>query len=313
MIKTILFTLSIFTYQIAFSQTKEICITLDDLPVVSYDFKDIEFQRDLVDKLIKTFDEYKIPAIGFVNEQKLYVKGELNDEKVGLLRSWLDAGYELGNHTFAHKDYHKVSQDEFFEDVLKGEQVCNELVGEYDQDYIYFRHPYLHVGLDKEKHDVLKVFLSEHSYIEAPVSIDNDDYIFAYAYSKAMVKKDQELMDRIGKDYVDYMEKKLLFFEDQSEKLLERNVKHILLLHANAINADYLDELADRYQSHGYSFISMGEALEEEAYQKEITKYNDWGISWIDRWALSEGKKGEFFKGDPETPEYVKAFLNNRY
>ena len=307
--KTLLLNILLLFSYMSFGQTKEICITLDDLPVVSYDFKDIEFQRDLVDKLIKTFDEYKIPAIGFVNERKLYVNGELNHEKVGLLRSWLAAGYELGNHTFAHKDYHKVSQGVFFEDVLKGEEVCKELVKEYDKDYIYFRHPFLHVGRDKNKHDELTAFLNDHNYIEAPVSIDNDDYIFAYAYSKAMRKKDHDLMQQIGKDYVDYMEEKLLYFESQADKLLGRNVKHILLLHANAINADYLDELAERYESHGYSFISMARALEDPAYQREITKYNDWGISWIDRWALSQGKKGDFFQGDPATPDYVKAFL----
>lgn len=293
----------------AFSQSKEICITLDDLPTVSYDFKDIEFQQEIISKLIKTFDDYKIPAIGFVNESKLYKNGKVSDEKVRLLKSWLEAGYELGNHTYAHKDYHKVSFEVFSEDVLKGEIVCKDLVEEYDQQYIYFRHPFLHVGLDKEKHDELRTFLFSHDYLEAPVSIDNDDYIFAYAYSKALKKGDKELMDKIGIDYVNYMEDKLVFFEGQSEKLIGRNVKHILLLHANLINADYLDELAERYQSHGYSFISMEEALTDEAYQKEITKYNDWGISWIDRWALSEGKKGDFFKGDPVTPEYVKAFL----
>lgn len=308
--KTILLHLLILFSFFSYSQTKEICITLDDLPAISYDFKDIDFQKGLVNKLITTFNEYQIPAIGFVNESKLYTNRKLNDGKVALLRIWLAAGYELGNHTYAHKDYHKVPLDEFTEDVLKGEKICKELVKEYSEQYIYFRHPFLHVGLDKEKHDDLKAFLSEHDYIEAPVSIDNDDYIFAYAYSKAMLKKDVELMKQIGNDYVDYMEKKLLYFEGQSEKLLGRNVKHILLLHANAINADYLDELADRYQSHGYSFISMKEALRDRAYQREITKYNDWGISWIDRWALSEGKKGDFFKGDPETPGYVKAFLN---
>ena len=84
-------------------------------------------------------------------------------------------------------------------------------------------------------------------------------------------------------------------------------------MHANAINSDYLDELAERYQSHGYNFISMEEALNDKAYGTEITKYNDWGISWIDRWSLSAGKKGDFFKGDPVTPEYIKAFLDRWY
>ena len=82
------------------------------------------------------------------------------------------------------------------------------------------------------------------------------------------------------------MKEKLLFFEGQSEKLLGRNIKHILLLHANAINADYLVERAERYESHGYYFVSMKDALADEAYQTEITKYN-WGTSWLDRWALS--------------------------
>jgi peptidoglycan/xylan/chitin deacetylase (PgdA/CDA1 family) len=298
--------------QVLFAQEKEICITLDDLPTVSYDFKEIEFQQTIIKKLIATFDAYQIPAIGFVNEGKLYKNGALDPAKVDLLKTWLGAGYELGNHTYAHKDYHKVTFDKFSQDIIDGEKVCKDLVKAYGQEYIYFRHPFLHVGLDKAKHDSLKIFLWDHGYKEAPVSIDNDDYIFAYAYSKAMKNEDMELMQKIGKDYIDYMEQKLIFFENQSEKLLGRNVKQILLLHANAINADYLDELADRYQKHGYSFISMSEALQDPAYQREITKYNNWGISWIDRWALSEGKTGDFFQGDPVTPDYVKAFLEQR-
>lgn len=190
--------------------------------------------------------------------------------------------------------------------------MCRELTKTYGTEYKYFRHPFLHIGLSEEKHDSLNIFLDNHGYEEAPVSIDNDDYIFAFAYSKAMYNKDSTLMDRIGRDYLDYMEEKLLYFENQSKKLLGRNVKHILLLHANAINADYLDDLAERYRKLGYSFISMEKALSDPAYQQEITRYGKWGISWIDRWALSAGKQGEFFKGDPETPAYVKAFLENR-
>ena len=280
--KSIPLFLLLLVYQNSNAQVKEICITLDDLPVVSYDYKGIEFQRSVIDKLVSTFNEYNIPAIGFVNENKLYAHGVVDAEKVTLLKSWLDAGYELGNHTFSHKDYHKVPFDEFARDVLDGEKICKPLLISYNQEYNYFRHPYLHIGLNKSKHDSLVNFLTKHGYTEAPVSIDNDDYIFAYAYNKAMLAGDEVLMVKIGTDYVNYMEEKLLFFQGQSEKLLGRNVKHILLLHANAINADYLDELAERYQSHGYAFISMKKALEDEAYKTEISKYNDWGISWID-------------------------------
>ncbi len=194
--KIIILVFLVFTNQLTFSQTKEICITLDDLPVVSYDFKEIEFQQSVVKKLIETFDAYQIPAIGFVNESKLYVDGKLNDEKVGLLKTWLEAGYELGNHTYSHKDHHKVSYDDFTIDILDGEKVCKQLTKEFDQGYNYFRHPFLHIGLEKAKHDSLRSFLNAHNYIEAPVSIDNDDYIFAYAYSKAWLGKDDNLIKK---------------------------------------------------------------------------------------------------------------------
>lgn len=170
----------------------------------------------------------------------------------------------------------------------------------------YFRHPYLHLGPTKERADSLSKFLSEHNYITAPVSIDNDDYLFALAYHRLLAKKDLQKADQLGEDYLKYMEEKLLFYEKQSEKLFERNISQILLLHANKLNADYLGKLTDVYLKHGYEFVSLEKALEDPAYQTPITKYGRYGISWLDRWALSAGKTGDFFKGDPESPEYVK-------
>lgn len=81
--KNLLLVLACFIYLSSFSQTKEICISLDDLPMVSYDFKSIEFQRTALQKLLHIFGTYHIPAIGFVNENKLYLDGDLNPEKVG--------------------------------------------------------------------------------------------------------------------------------------------------------------------------------------------------------------------------------------
>jgi hypothetical protein len=77
-------------------------------------------------------------------------------------------------------------------------------------------------------------------------------------------------------------------------------------MHSSLINADYLDSLIAMYKSNNYTFVSLGEALKDLAYQTEITVFGNWGISWIDRWALSTGKKGDFFKEDPITPDYIK-------
>jgi peptidoglycan/xylan/chitin deacetylase (PgdA/CDA1 family) len=295
---------------VSYAQDKNMCITVDDLPVVSYGIEDPEFHLQVTQNLIRTFDKYNIPAIGYVNELKLYDGGRLDSNQVQLLELWLKNGYELGNHTFSHKNYHRVPFAEFTTDVTRGEKVSRELSEKYGLPYQYFRHPYLRLGLSEAHADSLRMFLSEQGYTEAPVTIDNEGYIFAKAYHNAFQQDDQQLMQKIGEAYLKYMTDKMLFYEESSKKLFERNISQTLLIHASLLNAHYLDELAQIYIEHGYRFISQTDALKDPAYDSPFTRYGDWGISWIDRWALTRGVGREFFEGDPVTPEFVHK-LNN--
>ena len=287
-----------------FAQPREVCFTIDDLPTVSYSIQRADYQLALTEDLLTTFDQYRIPAIGFVNEGKLYRDGVLDSNQVNLLERWLQRGYELGNHTFSHINYHITPIGRYAENIIQGEQITGPLMRQYEQTLIYFRHPYLRIGLTKAHHDSLRHFLAQRQYQEAPVTIDNDDYLFAKAYHNALVAEDSALMQQIGDEYVRYMEDKLIHFEQAAEILEERPIKQILLLHANKLNADYLDELAKMYQRRQYTFISLKEALTDPVYQQEITAYGDWGISWLDRWALSRGVT-DFFKSDPPTPTHI--------
>ena len=94
-------------------------------------------------------------------------------------------------------------------------------------------------------------------------------------------------------------------YENVSVALFDRNMNHTLLLHANLLNADYLDEMVEIFQKHNYHFVSQTDVLEDKAYQTEITKYGPWGISWLDRWALSLGK-AYVIKNDPQVPDFIK-------
>ena len=64
--------LTLFLNITLFSQQKQICFTMDDLPVITYGINDTAYQNMIVDNFISSFVEYNIPAIGFVNETKLY-------------------------------------------------------------------------------------------------------------------------------------------------------------------------------------------------------------------------------------------------
>lgn len=304
-VRNILALFFVLPAMIAFAQKKQVCFTYDDLPVVSYGMNDSSFQKALTAKLIGSLKSNNIPAIGFVNETKLYDASGKIHFQVEMLRSWVDNGLTLGNHTFSHPDYNNLSFSDFTRDILRGEKVTRLILESTGSTIKYFRHPFLHTGHSKAKADSLDRFLQEHGYTTAPVTIDNEDYLFALAYKRAKVSGDPELMKRIGTDYVDYMEKKLKYFEKQAHALFGRDIKHILLLHASLLNADYTDSLAAMYRKNNYDFITIEKALEDSAYETDVTVFGKWGISWIDRWALSQGKKGDFFRDEPATPEYI--------
>jgi peptidoglycan/xylan/chitin deacetylase (PgdA/CDA1 family) len=303
--RTPLLLLLLFSGLLAVGQSRQVCFSFDDLPVVNYGVTDSNFHRHLNDRLVASLRENHIPAIGFVNEGKMYEKGKASQFQVGLLRSWLDNGLELGNHTFSHPDYNTVSFRDFTNNLLKGETLTRKLLQEKGKTLKYFRHPFLHVGPTKAKADSLATFLQQHHYSVAPVTIDNEDYLFALAYQRSFLKKDSLLMKRIGSDFLVYMEAKMKYYEKQSVALFGREIPQVLLLHASLLNSDYVGALAAIFRKNGYNFVNMDKALEDDAYHTETTVYGKWGISWIDKWALSQGKKGEFFKEEPVTPDYI--------
>lgn len=284
----------------------KVCFTYDDLPVVSYGINDTLFQEKLLTKLALSLRQNNIPAIGFVNEKKVWTDKDINKFQVKLLNLWMANGLELGNHTYSHPDYNNVSFAEFREDIVKGESTIKKVTAEHGKTLKYFRHPFLHVGNTKEKADSLAEFLSSYGYTTAPVTIDNDDYLFAVCYTRAYGKNDSTLMKQIKNDFVNYIENKVHYYKKQSNALFGRNINQILLLHASQLNSDCVSELAGIFKKNNYSFVSIEESLKDEAYNAPVTIFGKWGISWIDRWALSMGKKGDFFKDEPQTPEYIK-------
>lgn len=295
------------------AQSYKICFTIDDLPLTRLSKYSASESKSITNGILSTLKVYHIPAIGFVNENKLMVNGILDAKRKELLNQWLESGMELGNHTYSHPDYNHVSFEVFKEEIIKGQVVTNELCANYDRPVRYFRHPYLHRGNSKEKVDVLAAHLKSIGLKEAPVTIDNSEWIFAAAYDSAKLSGNLSLQAAIGKEYIDYMEAKLHYFEKQSQELFGRNIDHILLIHANALNGDYLDELAAMLMRNKYSFVSLDEILKDPAYQSEDTYYKSNGISWLHRWAITRGYQKDFFAGEPVTPDFIKKLAKVEY
>lgn len=301
---TLLFVASALTVYVAAQAPRRfLAITIDDLPVVSTR-KDLKNRQEITKKILGHIKKAKVPAIGFVNEGKLYTEGKLDEAQVDLLRQWADAGLELGNHSYSHRSLNAIDLAVYEKDILDGETVTKGLMKGKGKTLRYFRHPYLQTGLSLEVKKNFDAFLREHSYTIAPVTIDNGDWIFASAYDKAFDAGDKRLMRRVGAAYVPYLESKMDYWERQSVKLFGREVRQTLLIHANFINSDYLDDIVRMLRKRGYDIVTLENALRDEAYTLPDTFVGRAGISWLHRWALAKGKEN-VLKDEPMVPEFV--------
>lgn len=286
---------------------RSMAVTIDDLPLNSLN-REISYQTEITQKILSALSAHKVPAVGFVNENKLYDNGKPVPARVNLLRMWLDADMTLGNHTYSHPDFHSTDFTQFRRDIETGEDITRKLLSEKNEKLRYFRHPFLHVGNTSEKKRELENYLKDRNYVTAPVTIDNSEWIFARAYEKALLDNDTSMMSKVGKAYIDYMEAKAGYYEEQSRRFFNREIGQILLIHANALNGDYLDELILMLKQRSYRFKSLADILEDPAYQSPDSYTGEGGISWIHRWAITKGKTGSFFAGEPPTPEFVMNY-----
>ncbi len=285
---------------------RTMAITFDDLPAQRSQSLPLERTIRIQHELVEVFSREKIPGIGFVNEVKLVDEGEINPKRVELLELWLDAGLELGNHSYSHPSLHRTPLDEFQQDVLRGEEVTRRLIEQRDGELQWFRHPYLHTGRDLETKHGLEEFLMEHGYRVAPVTVDNSEWIFARAYDRAIEREDKALQERIGKTYVDYMEEMVAYYEEQSTRLFQREIPQILLVHANDLNADYFAPLLRRLEARGYRWIDLATAMKDPAYESPDIYVGPGGITWLHRWAITREEDPSIFRGEPSTPEWIQ-------
>src|SRR3989442_10727254 len=126
---------------------RKIAITIDDLPAGAANSMSAAAITEMTAKLLATLQQQQIPVVGFVNEGKLYKLGEV-DERIKALNMWLDAGFDLGNHTYGHISLNRAGFKDFEESVVRGETVTKLLLAQRKKTLRYFRYPYLDTGRD---------------------------------------------------------------------------------------------------------------------------------------------------------------------
>src|ERR1700758_4358644 len=168
---------------------RAVAFTIDDLPAGAANSMSAPEILEMTTKLLGTLRDQKVPAVGFVNEQKLYKLGEV-DERIKALNLWLDGGFELGNHTFAHTSLNRVTLQAWEEEVMRGETVTRLLLTQHKMKMRYLRHPYLDAGRDLQTRRDAEAFLSARGYQVAPITMDAWDWMYAGVYDDARRRAD---------------------------------------------------------------------------------------------------------------------------
>lgn len=283
-------------------QQREVAFTIDDLPVVSNTARSDSELLSITNRLVTKIVDLEIPAFGFV------IAGNVQRQGAHHLDVWLDAGLQLGNHTYTHPDANRVGADTFTSDIMQADEFIRPILEQRNQRLEYFRFPMLRRGNNVELKTAISRFIEDNNYRSAPVSIDNQDWVFNRAYDRAFAAGDTELMEKIGVAYIDYLDTIFEFFEKKSVEVLSYEPKQILLLHANALNTEYLDEMATMLKDRGYEFISLQDALTDPIYDYEETYLGTRGLSWIHRVADSKGIPIEM---EPSESSWIEDLESN--
>jgi peptidoglycan-N-acetylglucosamine deacetylase len=285
---------------------RRIAITIDDLPAASANSMNAATITAMTKQLLATLREQKIPVVGFVNERKLYFHWDEVNERVAALNMWLDAGFELGNHTYGHTSLNNAGLKEFEDSVIQGENVTRLLLAQHKMKLRYFRHPYLDTGRDLQTRREAEAFLTERGYRIAPVTLDAWDWMFATIYEDAKKRGDTALQQEVVKSYLSYTTEVFSYFEKLSRDLLGYEPSQILLMHANQLEAEHIGEVLDLIRKRGYRFVTLEAALGDSAYALPDT-YVGAGTGWLEHWAITRGQPP---LNQPSAPQAMVDRLN---
>jgi len=293
----------------ATGQTHTVALTFDDLPLADAGGADMSPAERVATAqavnraILAGLRRHHAPAIAFVNEKKVIAEGAQKENRE-ILREWLVAGNELGNHTFSHADLSKISADEFEKEIVDGEASIKPLMAEAGKPLRYLRFPFNHTGETAEKHLAVSDFLKRHQYEVATCTIDNSDWVFARAYGVMLTKGDSDSMRRLRAAYLVYTEKEIDYYSQLHQQIFGREVPQVMLLHANRLNADTIDELLKIFERLKYKFVTLSQAQSDPAYRMPDTFVTAEGWMWGYRWARELNIKVDG-RQEPQVPAWI--------
>ncbi|HET9629442.1 MAG TPA: polysaccharide deacetylase family protein [Novosphingobium sp.] len=264
----------------------EIALTFDDMPGI--DLPDPAYVHRINRDLLAGLQRHQFTATAFVNAGKFE---QLRDPRgAAFLRTWLQGGMDLGNHTYSHESVNALGADAFMADVIKGEPVLLQALAGRHRALHWFRFPDLETGADAATKRSVEEALAARHYRSAPVTIDPDDWQFAEPYDEAVLHHDKARQKQIAGEYIAHLAEAIDWSRKASNALFGREIAFIILLHDSKLNADHMDSVARVLGERHLRVVSLDEAIRDPAYATPDGYVGPDGIEWLERWSRTLGR-----------------------
>jgi peptidoglycan/xylan/chitin deacetylase (PgdA/CDA1 family) len=253
----------------------EVAVTVDDLPVHGPAYRGID-RLAIAERILEVFRAHRLPPVyGFVNGKKV----DEDPATEAILRRWIATGNPLGNHTYSHISLNRADLPAYFADLEQGEAILRKLVPDEGTWRVY-RYPFLFEGNVMEKREAVRKYLREHGYTTAEVTIDGNDWAFNPPWARCMDKGDTASLGALRERFVTAHVDELRYVRALTQKLAGRDVRHVLLLHVGAAEAEALDATLTAYEREGVRFVELREALADPFYAEDPGKPYPWGSAF---------------------------------
>jgi peptidoglycan/xylan/chitin deacetylase (PgdA/CDA1 family) len=291
---------------------RTVAITVDDLPLAGADEgqKGAPGQSEMLAvnrALLRGLKTHGAPATGFVVQSRVDSAGETG---VAILRRWIRDGFELGNHTYSHPDFNAVDVAAEEAEVMRGEGSFLPMMRAAGRADMFFRFPMNHTGDTQAKHDEMQHFLARRGYRLAACTIDNEDYLFSRAYDAARAGHDARLAAKVKAAYLDYTATEIDYYAQLGRKVFGYEPPQVMLLHANRLNAEAIDDVLRLFERRNYRFVTLAQAQSDRAYAVPDTLATPFGMMWGYRWAR-ELKVPVDGRLETEPPDWIARAAGN--
>jgi peptidoglycan/xylan/chitin deacetylase (PgdA/CDA1 family) len=222
----------------------------------------------MVEDIIATLKAHHVQhATGFVVGSMV----EDRPERREALDAWVQAGFEVGNHTHSHSKIDEIGLDRYMKDIIANRTLVDALEKRSGQRHRYFRFPYLEEGRTETERRALRHLIAAQHYTLARVSVTFSDTDWADAYLRCLRRGDGVALDALRRSYLDNGIAELGWAVAAAHEVFGHPIPQVLLVHANVPTARNLDALLTAYERAGVRYIALSDALTEPAYTAHYT------------------------------------------